>query len=665
MAIQAPLFVTAASSWRPPDINTLPDWAGAKRIAIDVETKDPQLKKLGCGARDPNAYITGVSFAIEDGPGAYLPMRHAGGDNLPVDQVLRYLRTQMRAFEGTVVGANLPYDLDFLAEEGLTLPKVKWYRDVQIADPLINELHDRYSLEAIAQRWGFEGKNEGVLRQAAIDYGVNPKSDMWMLPARYVGAYGEDDTRLPLAILRRQEREIDEQDLWKVYDLESRLLPVLVKLRRRGVRIDIAQLEKVERWALEQEREALAQVHHLTGVRVRIGTVWQAEGIAPALEHIGVKLKHGKPTKRNPRGPALIDKFLLATVDHPVARALERARKVSKLGQFGESVRQHMVNGRIHCTLNQLRKAKDEDDDSSGTAGAAYGRLSCEHPNLQQQPARDDFAPMWRAIYLPEEGKLWAANDYSQQEPRMAIHYACLSKSLIGQSAWIAAIAARDKYRTDPHTDSHQMMADMAGIKRKDAKEIYLGLSYGMGGAKMCRKLGLPTMMVVRGPRGRLVDAKSAEGERLAAEGARRFEAAGPEGQELLNTFDAKVPFVKRMAKACEVRAKTVGYITTLSGRRCRFPQDQDGNYDWTHKSLNRLIQGSSADQTKEAMVELDAASFDMMLQVHDEIALSVENRAEGEAAAEIMRNCTPLELPSKVDVEIGSSWGGSMGYQP
>jgi DNA polymerase I-like protein with 3'-5' exonuclease and polymerase domains len=206
-------------------------------------------------------------------------------------------------------------------------------------------------------------------------------------------------------------------------------------------------------------------------------------------------------------------------------------------------------------------------------------------------------------------------------------------------------------------------MADMAGIKRKDAKEIYLGLSYGMGGAKMCRKLGLPTMMAVRGPRFQLFDVNSPEGQRLVAEGARKFEAAGPEGQALLDTFDRRVPFIKKLAKACEARAKAVGYITTLSGRRCRFPKDRDGNFDWTHKGLNRLIQGSSADQTKMAMVALDAAGFDMIIQVHDEIAFSIRDPKEGEAAAEIMRTCVPLELPSKVDVEIGPTWGHSMGW--
>ena len=659
--MQFTMFPSADPCWRPPELSSLPSWAGAKRIAVDVETRDPELKKLGPGAgRRPNSYITGISFSIEDGPGAYLPIRHQGGDNLPLAQVLAYLRDQAKIFDGDVVGANLPYDLDFLAGDGVRFSAARYFRDVQIADPLINELHDRYSLQAISERWGFAGKDESVLRAAARDFGLDPKKDMWQLPARFVGAYAEEDTRLPLAILRRQEREIDDQDLWGVYNLESKLLPVLVKVRRRGVRVSLDRLDRIERWAKEQEAQALAGVRSLTGVKLVGADVWKAKALAPALEAIGARL--GQTSTGAPN----IDQGVLESLDHPVARALARARKVNKLyTTFGQSVRDHLVGERIHCTYNQLRHQKEgEDGDGGEDAGAKYGRLSCEHPNLQQQPARDEFASAWRAIYLPEEGQLWSAADYSQQEPRVAVHYACLNQTLIGRTAWEAAIVARDKYRNDPATDNHQMMADMAQIKRKEAKEIYLGLSYGMGGAKMCRKLGLSTMMAVRGPRGRLYSVDSPEGQELVSLGERRFEAAGPEGQRLLDTFDNKVPFIKKMAKACEARAKAVGYIMTLSGRRCRFPKDLQGNFDWTHKGFNRLIQGSSADQTKTAMVEADAAGFDIILQVHDEIAFSVSGPDEAERAADVMRHCVPLELPSKVDVEIGESWGGSMGWK-
>ena len=653
---QQPLFTTARSGWTAPALDSLPSWAGAKRVAVDCETRDEELRTLGPGfGRRPNTYITGISYAIEDGPSGYLPIRHEGGGNLPVEGVLGYLREQAKHYSGIIVGANLPYDLDYLAGDNVEFKKVSMFRDVQVADPLIYELHNSYSLDSIAERRGLQGKDESVLRQAAADYGLNPKSDMWQLPARFVGEYATQDARLPLDILRRQEREIDDEDLWEVYNLESELLPVLVKVRRRGVRIDQDRLAMIEGWARGKEAEALAKVHQLTGVRIAVGDVWKAGALAPALEHIGVKV--GKTAQGKPS----IDKEFMATVDHEVARMLERARKVNKLRTtFAASVRDHMVNGRIHCTFNQLKRQKD---DETGTAGAAWGRLSCQNPNLQQQPSRDEFAAMWRAIYLPDEGQQWASNDYSQQEPRFAVHYACISRAFIGRRAWEAAIVARDKYRSDPATDNHQMMADMASIERKPAKEIYLGLSYGMGGAKLCDKLGLPTMMAVRGPGWALYPAESDEGQALIAEGARRFLAAGPEGQALIDTFNEKVPFITKMAKACEKRAAAVGYITTILGRRCRFPTDKHGNYDWTHKGFNRLIQGSGADQTKRAMVECDREGFDIILQVHDEIPFGVEGPPEAERAADVMRNCVKLELPSKVDVEIGESWGHSMGW--
>src|SRR5690606_24307151 len=109
---------------------------------------------------------------------------------------------------------------------------------------------------------------------------------------------------------------------------------------------------------------------------------------------------------------------------------------------------------------------------------AAYGRLSSSNPNMQQQPARDEeIGPMWRSIYLPEEGGLWCADDYSQQEPRWLVHWAVVAgrHRLISERAFKAALEAAGKYRDDPSTDNHQMMADMAGIKRKDAKELFLG----------------------------------------------------------------------------------------------------------------------------------------------------------------------------------------------
>jgi len=648
--MQLPLFMPS-STWSPPSMDALPSWASAKRIGLDVETRDDHLKKLGIGVRR-GGYITGISFTIEDGPSHYLPIRHAGGDNLDEAAVLRYIRDQCRTFTGDIVGANLQYDLDYLMEEGVEFPEVRYFRDVQVADPLIYELHDRYSLDAIAKRHGLPGKDESKLQEAARDFGIKAKGGMWQLPARFVGQYAEADTQLPLLILRKQERIIDDNDLWDIYNLESRVTPVLVKMRRRGVRVDEVQLEKVEAWALAQESEALELVRHQTGHRVAVGDVWKADALAPALEALGIKLNN------TAAGKVSIDKDMLAGIDHPVAKALAWARKTNKLRTtFAASVRTHMVNGRIHCTFNQIAREDEEGD----MQGARYGRLSCVMPNLQQQPARDEFSAEWRKIYIPEEGQLWAANDYSQQEPRWTTHYAAVMKLSRAEEA-----AA--KYRDDPTTDNHSMMAELTGLPRKQAKNIYLGLCYGEGGAKLCRDLGLPTRWALASGRGR--DRKMDYFEdREAAMAARRelqdgyvFEAAGEEGQIVLDKFDQRAPFIRKLAKKAEEKAKTHGFILTGGGRRLHFPQRADGSYDWAHKALNRIIQGTSADQTKKALVELDRQGFYLQLQVHDEIDGSVQSPEEAEAIAEVMRTVMTAEVPFRVDTELGSSWGDSMG---
>lgn len=659
--MQLPLGIfEPEGSWRPTPVSELPSWKGIKRIGFDTETKDPQLKELGIGARRPGSHMVGFSFAFEDGPGFYVPIRHEGGDNLDVEQALAYLRDQARDYAGTIVGMNLNYDLDFAAEDGVEFKSVQRFLDISIADPLICELHQSYSMQSIAERWNVLGKDERLLREAAVAYGIDPKAEMYKLPGRYVGTYAIQDAALPLDIMRKQERVIEEQELESVFSLESRLMPILLKMRRHGVRIDIDKLDKIVRWSEEQEAQAWAQVRSATGIQINVGDAWKANVIAPAIEAIGVRVPKTAGKKPKPS----IDKNLLARIDHPVARAIEHARKVNKLRTtFAASIYARLSPlGRIHCTFNQLRSTKEEDEDGDDDLkGAAYGRLSSEHPNMQQQPARDEFAKMWRSIYLPDEGKLWAALDYSQQEPRMVVHYSCLARSLIGNFAWEKAQKAAYAYKTDPTTDNHQMMADMAGIKRKAAKEIFLGLCYGMGGPKLCGKLGLPTRMMVRGPRGVVYPLDSPNGKVLAAEGARQFLGAGEEGQALLDKFDQEVPFVSRLARACQKQAQRNGHIRTLSGRRCRFPKDEHGNFDWTHKALNRLIQGSSADQTKMAVVALDEAGYTPQLQVHDEVDGSVSSPDEAYAMAEIMMNCVPLELPSKVDVELGTSWGDSM----
>lgn len=637
-ALQLPMFLPE-TDWKPPTLDQLPSsWNGA-RVALDTETKDPHIKELGPGVRR-GGYIVGYSFAIEDGPDYYIPIRHEGGDNVEWD-AMGYLRSMIKEHKekgGTLVGANFAYDMDYLIEEGCDFDGIT-VRDVQVAESLIDELQRYYNLNAIAERRGLPGKDETLLTEAARAYGVDPKGSMWRLPGRYAGQYGSQDARLPLLINRRQERDIDEQDLWRVYNLESRLLHVLVRMRRRGVLIDQDRLAQVEEWSLEEEAKALAEINRLTGVRVGVGEVWKAAALAPVLDAVGIHYNRTPKT-----GAPSITKELLAAYgsDSPAMGLILRARRFNKLRTtFAASIRRHMTNGRIHCTFNQTRTVKDEDDLQDEGKGARYGRLSCDTPNLQQQPGRDpEITPRWRGIYRPEPGAYWSTKDYSQQEPRWATHFAeVLARARPMDWKLQTAIAAAEQYRNDPDTDNHQMMADLAGIPRKAAKEIYLGLSYGMGGAKLARKLSLPT---------KWIETRS----------GKTIEVAGDEAQALLDKFDERAGYIKRASEIAEGAAKERGYVTTIGGRRCRFPLDPAGNPDFTYRAFNRIIQGSSGDQTKEAVVALDEAGCFIQLQVHDEVDSSDDSPEQSAHWATIMKEVVPCNVPHKIDIELGESWG-------
>lgn len=628
-ALQLPLPGTLPRiTWSPPQVSALPSWADARRVCIDIETYDPDLPELGPGVRRGGRMV-GYSFAIEDGPCHYVPLYHDGGDNVEnPESALQYLLDQSRAFRGDLVGANLSYDLDYLFHMGAMFSDCQ-FLDVQIAEPILNEHRLSYSLESLCEAYEIPGKNEQVLRAVASMYGVDPKHGLWRLPARFVGAYAEADADRPLSILRRQERQIDEEGLWDIYKLEAKVVPILVHMRQLGIRLDLNRLSYIEDWTVQQERECYAQVHHHTGVQLGVQDTWKPGALAKAIEAIGVAVPM---TEKN--GQASITDAFLAGIDHPVAQAIDRARDVNKLRTtFAASIRRFAVGDRIHGTFNQLRRDKEEGG-GGGTVGTIGGRVSMTKPNLQQQPSRDpELSPLWRSIYVAEPGEQWVCADYSQQEPRLVVHYA----DLMGLHA---ADLAAQRYRSDPDTDFHTMMSELTRLPRKSAKSLFLGKVYGMGGLKLCRSLDLPTR-VVRNPKT-----------------GYNMEVAGEEGQRIIDQFDRMAPWAKLLSRRAEHAARRRGYITTLLGRRCRFQRDALGNPDWTHKALSRLIQGGCADQMKKAMVDAWGAGFRLRLQVHDELDLSVATVEEGRALAEVMEGAVPLRVPSKVDLEVGPNWG-------
>lgn len=634
--ITIPMFSPEAA-WEVPRLDDLPEWDNVSVVGTDCETRDVGLNRdLGIGVRFEGSFLVGISFCLDGERSYYLPIAHEKGpDNLDPNKVRDYLCRQFRKFTGVVVGANLKYDLDYLIEFGIEFNPAITFRDVLVNAPIIYELEFEYGLDAVAKRLGLEGKEEELLKIASSHFGFKkPKEDLWRLPAKYVGPYAEADALLPVQILKIQEAIIEKENLGQVYELESKVIMPLVKMTRRGVKVDPNRLAWVDHWAKEEQEICHRRIADITGIVLGPGDCTTASAIIPILDYVGCAEEYTAKGQRKTS-----DGFLSRYEGDPVIDALRRARRFDKIStMYVKPTIEHLTKQmRIHPTFNQL-KGETEGEEK----GTITGRLSCSDTNLQQQPSRDpEIAPIWRSIYLPDK-EYFCCCDYSQQEPRLMTHYAELTKDKWGKP-FPGAKEAADAYRNNPDMDFHQMMSDVTGLPRKAAKQIFLGLCYGMGGGKLCDSLGLPT-----------------EPASFKKNGIEIFyDAAGPEGQKIIDQFKEKAPFVPKLQWRVKDKVKNTGSIRTLLGRRRNFPvNDKTGEVMWLHKALNSLIQGSAADQTKFAMVELDRAGFELQLQVHDEIDLSIDTIQEGRDMKEIMENCVPLQVPSRVDLEIGSNWG-------
>jgi DNA polymerase I-like protein with 3'-5' exonuclease and polymerase domains len=643
--LQTPLWEPSIT-WQATPVAQLPSWTDTKRVCLDVECRDDDLFKLGPGVRR-GGYVCGIAFAIEDGPAHYLPIRHEGGGNLSAEHVWAYLRDQASDFDGELVFNMAPYDLDYLWENGVHFPKVKAIRDVQNAEPILDELQKTYGLDAICARRGLPGKNERELREFAKAWGVDPKTGMWRLHAGAVGRYAEQDVRAPHALLRVQEKEIDEQNLRETYDLESAVTAPLVRMTRRGLRIDLDELDRVEAWAKERLQSYIDQIHYLSGVR--IGSISNAKEVARALKARGcdvemhVRKGTGAGTAKPEKLEPSVTKLWLQQQTDEVAKAVISGREFAKLlGTYVEGVRKHLIGDRIHPSFKQLRGAADDDEDEDDEGGARFGRCSAKHPNVQAQMKRSkEIQKRWRKVIVADEGKELISGDFSSQEPRWTVHY----------SEWCrlpGSHAAGNAFRSDPLLDPYKLIVDLVKTGketdlsklRDEMKEVYLGRCYGMGGGKLAKKLQLPTVWKTN--------------ERTGY----TYEAAGEEAQEIIDRFDRGVPYVKALARLCTKSAQSKGYILGVDNRRVRFEIMDDGKLKDEHKALNKLIQYAAAWQTKKALIQLDAEGFPLQLTVHDEFDYSEDDLARARHMGEVMCEVHRLRVPSRVDVKKGRNYG-------
>jgi DNA polymerase I-like protein with 3'-5' exonuclease and polymerase domains len=628
-----------------------PDLRKAEEIAIDLETRDPDLKKLGSGAIIGNGEVVGIAVAV-DGYKNYFPIAHGTGPNMDRDRVLRWFKDICES-PATKIFHNAMYDVCWIRNLGIKINGL--IIDTMVAASLIDENRFSFTLNSLSWVYLNKGKNEKLLTDAAKERGLDPKADMWKMPASEVGAYAEEDAALTLELWHLFKNIIIEDDLQNIFNLETDLFPCLVDMRFLGVRVDVSKANQLKTALAVKEQNLLQQIKIESGVDTQI---WAARSIEKVFQKLNLPYEVTEKT-----GAPSFTKNFISKHNHPVVRMIAEARKINKVSTtFIDTILKHEHNGRIHADINQIR---------SDDGGTVTGRFSYSNPNLQQIPARDpDTGPLIRSLFIPEEGCTWGTFDYSQQEPRLVAHYAL-------RFGYDTAQIIADSYENDPSTDFHQIVADMAKIDRKEAKTINLGLFYGMGKAKLQNELGV----------------------------------SKEKADELFDQYHSQVPFVKELMTGVMEAAQDNGRIKTLLGRRCRFPKyepilrgsdwgtfvpaqdhntilelqkmgpyelDDDGNVikdaegkpkknywhknpvrrAFTYKALNKLIQGSAADMTKKAMVDLYKEGLLAHIQIHDELDFSIESKSQADKIKQIMEQAVDLKVPNKVDYESGPNWG-------
>jgi DNA polymerase I-like protein with 3'-5' exonuclease and polymerase domains len=614
------------SEWVTP--SEFPDLSHEDEIAIDLETRDENMKTLGTGWARKDGEIVGIAVAAGSFKG-YYPVNHQGGGNLPRSKVFKWIQEVLKT-DAAKIMHNAQYDLGWIRSMGWEVkgPII----DTMVTAALVDENRRSYSLNNLSIEMLGEMKSETELKEEAAQRGLDAKAELWKMPAMAVGFYAEQDAVLTLKLWHHLKTFVKKEQLQTIWNTEMELLPILIKMREVGIRIDLDKAEILKKQFKTLESSLITEIKKLSGIAVDI---WAARSVAKAFDAVGIKYDLTEKSK----APSFTTNWLTNN-EHPLAKLIREAREVNKLhSTFIDSFLRYSHKGRIHAEINQLR---------SDTGGTVSGRLSYSNPNLQQIPARNkEYGKLIRGLFLPEEGCKWGSFDYSQQEPRLVVHYAATTDKKLGGLA--GADVLIKAYREDD-ADFHQVVADMANIPRTQAKTINLGIFYGMGQAKLAKQLGITV----------------------------------EEAKAILAEYNSKVPFVKQLANRVQKQASETGAVKTIGGRKCRFNLYEPKSYGlflaltekeyimehgslssarraMTYKALNRLIQGSAADQVKIAMVNCYKAGHIPMLQIHDELCFNIESESDEKNIINVMENSVELEVPNKVDVSIGDNWGEAM----
>lgn len=531
---------------------------------------------------------------------------------------------------------NAKFDIHFFREAGVDLPIGECVCTLTRA-ALIDEHLPAYGLDFVGRKYVGVGKDGSVIDELRRIFGEKLSKDKLMAmlhkaPASIVAKYAKQDTRTTLLLGLWQEDEVVRQSLGNVDALERELLPVLVDMELGGVRIDV---EAAEAAVIDIDKFCTASQYRLNreaGFEVNPNPSGSIHKLfQPKLVDDKWVLIDGTIAGKTDAGRASIDADCLRRMKHPLAAEILKLRKMMKARDtfLKGHVLGHHHKGVVHCNINQTKSDND--------LGTGTGRLSINAPALQQISARDkDVAAVIRSVFIPDHGCDWVSIDWAQIDFRVAAHY-------------VRDPNIMQKYADDPASDFHQMTADITGLPRSprfagdpNAKQINLGLAFGMGSGKLAAEMGLPyTTDVYRG---------------------REFLKPGPEAEAVFEKYHGAMPGIREfMTKASSV-AKSRGYVISLMGRHLRFPGGQ-----FTHKAAGLLYQSGAADMQKIKMIECHKVAKEngsrLMLSVHDELNFSSERGADigviDRAYCDFSSDGARLKIrtPVKSTVGVGPNW--------
>jgi DNA polymerase I-like protein with 3'-5' exonuclease and polymerase domains len=636
-----------ATDWKPPA--ELPDLRRVGTVALDLETHDDGLAaKRGSSWPWGGGHICGISVAWCEGESIrshYFSIRHPETSNFDREQVFRWLKDLITS-DVRFVTQNGLYDWGWLrAESGILMPPSDRLEEIGALATIVDENRLYYSLDALCAWRDLPGKDETLLQAAAAARGIPKKTKVqsliWQLPAHYVGPYAEQDAVSTLALFENLNPILDQEGTRDAYRLEVDLLPMVLEMRRRGIRIDLTAAERGRDHLLQKRDATFVELSEKLGVRVGMEEINRNKWLTQTFDAQGIE--YPRTEKGNPSFRAGNTGWM---TQHPhwLPRLIVQADKYNNAAvKFLEKyILEHTVNGRVHAEVHPHRS------DDGGTRSL---RFSYSHPPLQQMTAHDEeLSPLIRGVFLPEEGEVWAKPDVSQQEFRLIVHYAAMHNLP-------RAMEAVERYRSDPNADFHALVAEMTGLDRQAAKNTNFAKSFGAGPRKFAQMIGKP--------------------ER--------------EARTIYDQYDRELPFVSRLSAICQHEAKRQGYTELYDGARrhwgyevvgvpwtkhtgpCSREEAQrrlaDPEHLWhglqyrlrraeVHKALNALIQGSAARHTKLWMRACWREGIVPLLQMHDSLDCSVTTREQAERVAQLGCDAVKLLVPMRVDLHFGRNWG-------